>query len=65
MWPAHREVLLFAAGEYKRVAAIMPDEKARERLGWKAAQIRGYADALTTEEYYRRQFTKPDPAQEK
>jgi hypothetical protein len=51
----HRDVLLFAASEYARLATVSNENEARQRLERKAAQIRRYADELTTEEFYRKQ----------
>ena len=53
--PAHREVLLFAASEYGRLALVTNENEARQRLERKASQMKRYADELTTEESYRRQ----------
>lgn len=51
----HREVLLFAASEYERLAILATEQEARRRLEQKAAQMKRYADELTTEEFCRRQ----------
>jgi hypothetical protein len=56
----HREALLFAAGEYERLAKSCTTnsptlEKARHRLERKAAQMNRYTDELTTEEFWRKQ----------
>jgi hypothetical protein len=53
--PMHREVLLFAASEYERLALVANENEARQRLERKASQMKRYADELTTEESYRRQ----------
>jgi hypothetical protein len=55
---AHRDVLLFAAGEYDRLAkssdAKAPGmEKTRRRLENKANQIKQYANELTIQEFFR------------
>jgi hypothetical protein len=57
---SHREILLFATGEYERLAktllAYSPGmEKLRGRLEAKASQMKRYADELTTEEFYQKQ----------
>ncbi len=51
----HREVLLFAASEYERLATVAAEEECRRRLRSKASQLKRYADEITTEEFYRRQ----------
>jgi hypothetical protein len=51
----HREVLLFAASEYERLAIVAADQEARQRLKSKASQMKRYADEITTDEFYGRQ----------
>jgi hypothetical protein len=42
--PQHRDVLLFAAGEFERISQMPCEEEVRQRLTSKAAWLRARAD---------------------